>query len=176
MQSFESELRNEFPEWYKPVGCQTDGERIWPRRVVKKIKIRQPRYVPPIILTMMLLAAYCAVLHVKSKEYHWDTEKSVANVEKELVRVEEDVAKVRDAVRLVAIVVNEDFMAVQRATGVQNMLFIEKNWGIKRLPNYLQLSDEEKRNITQKYIENRVYPNEDNPELDDTDSSVEPTL
>jgi len=124
------------------------------------------------ILTMMLLAAYCAVVHVKNRGYHWETERNVAHVEKELVRVEEDITQVRDAVRLVAIVMNEDFASVRRVTGNQNLLFIQKDWGLDRLPMYLKLTDEEKQNITQKYIENRVFP--DIQEPDNTDSSVKP--
>jgi len=168
MESFENELRKEFPEWHE----ESTGVHYRPRQITK-IKVRHPRYILPMLLTMIVLGAYCAVLHVETKKQFWGAEQSVANVEKQVVQVEERVNLVRDKVDLVALVVNEDFASIRQATGNQNLLFIDRNWGLERMPKYLQLTEEDKLRIKQKYIENRLVP-EDDPELDDDDSSAKP--
>jgi len=171
MQTFDQELKKEFPNW--------DDKSVWSRLgewksqpVVKKIKVRQPRYVLPMLLTLIVLLAYCTVIHVKSKQNFWQAEQSVANVEKQLVGVEERVSRLGDAVSLVAIVSNENFSSVRRATGNNNLLFIETNWKINRLPIFLKMDEERKEDIKRKFIDGQLK----NEEPDDGDWSEEPTL
>jgi len=114
MRRFEDEIRQQYPEWFE------NGNRYPPiimhKRVLRKVKLRTPLYVLPIILTLLVLGSYVGIAHIKHKHLQWGNERHIAALEEQVVEMDEQVSANRKSINLVAILHNENFASVRQAS------------------------------------------------------------
>ena len=94
-------------------------------------------------------------MHFVTRHRYWSNDDTVANVERQLIYVEEEGAKVKDFATLVAILHNENFAAVRQSTGTKNLIFIQRNHKIKRMPTHLRMTETDRQRIIEKYLDGR---------------------
>ena len=151
MQRFEEEIRREHPDWFAEKD-NPNTAKVIRHRVIKKIKIRQPMYILPVMLTMLLLGVYAGLLHVKHKKMQWHNEILMAHLEGQVLTTNYQVEKNRDAVNLIAILHNENFASVRKATGNEQLIFINQDWTIDNMPKHLLLSQKDMDRIKSKWL------------------------
>lgn len=147
MHRFEDEIKTRHPEWF-------ENETQSQSRVIKNrtIKVRQPKYILPMLLTMVALAFYVSFMHIQRYQYQWKHEADMNNLEMQINEIESILIANREAINLVGILHNENFASMRASTGNRNILFINKDWKINRMPYYLILDDKDRDIIQKRYI------------------------
>lgn len=147
MRRFEEEIKSEYPEWF-----QTTSHT--PQKVVKHVHVhtKQPLYVLPMIFTLCILGLFASAMYIQNKNNCAVTYQTISHLEKQINTVENKVQETCKHMHLVALLHNENFASVRQATGNQNLIFINKDWKIDKMPIYLNLSDEH-----QEYIKNEHF-------------------
>lgn len=170
MYKFEDEIKNEYPEWFD----ENDNDERKNRKM-KRSKAHTPMYVLPVILTLLILGIYIGVFHIKQKQNLWGKEQAVSNLEEQVVKTNSRVSRNEKAINLVGILHNENFASVRQDTGNQEIVFINKNWTINKMPKYLNLSKETIEMIKDKYLNRKEeeQPTTNNLEPDEVDFSEE---
>ena len=163
MNAFTDQVKEEYPDLADDI-IQTYGNL--PPTI--KVPHRTPAYVLPIILTILMIMLYAGIAHVRHKSLLMPHEDRIADIERKLMEVEGRVDRQAYDIRLLAIMHNENFAVVKKATGIRDIIFINKDWTIDRMPSHLTLTNEEKDEIYKKFVKKS--------ESDDNDSSEEPDL
>lgn len=139
---FEEDIKKQYPELFEDK----------PTKQTVVVKVRQPAYVFPMMLTIILLASYCAVNYVQNKHNLFKNQAITAKLEQDINKTKHDLDRTIDQVTLVAILQNENFASTRLYTGNRNLIFINKNWTIDSLPSYLNLTEADKKRIVEKYM------------------------
>jgi len=166
---FESEIEQEYPEWYEEWKAEhPDDDDSFscpvpqPQPKSQVVKRSTPAYVLPIILAILALTAYAVFIYDDVKAHYWNNEDAISIVEQGINSRYSDLSyrvnRNTEALNLMAILYNENFAAIRNATGIQNLIFLQPNWTIDRMPNQLNLSQEQQQLLRDRYLRENQTP------------------
>ena len=69
-----------------------------------------------------------------------------------IVSIEDRINENRNMLNLIAVLHNENFASLRNATGTKDLIFLKPNWKIDRMPSHLDLTDEQKQVLRERYL------------------------
>ena len=147
MNTFKADVQEQYPDLANDIIETYDDTQP-----IVEVPHRTPMYVLPIILAILMAAVYVIVCHVQHKSLLMPHENRIGDIERKLMQVEGRIDKQDDNIWLLALLHNENFSAVRKATGIQDILFINRDWTIDRIPSHLLIPNEDANKIYKKFV------------------------
>jgi hypothetical protein len=113
---------------------------------------RTPAYVLPLVLTVLVTAIYIGITHVKNKADLALREKHLGTVEQRLTDLQQNLRKDDLAIQLLAVLHNENFYILHKATGTNEIIYVNGDWTINRMPSHLDLTPAQVDMIHKRFV------------------------
>lgn len=126
--------------------------------------MKPPAYILPLSLIVLFLSFYCLILSIKTDKlkicdqpvsndvFSKSLNDKIQSLDEQLRKMNLQIEETKERTRLIALAHNENLEIIRKATKTKDLIFIEKNWKINRMPKELVLTQEEKEVIQKKYI------------------------
>jgi len=122
------------------------------------------------MLALLVLGAYVGFTHIQQKQSLWVNQNHLSTIEEQITTINARVDANRVAVGLVALLHNENFAAMRPLAQNRDILFINRDWTIDRLPKYLTLTKRDIELITKCYVRSKEVKKEQQSVLSAVDS------